>query len=283
MKRTAFILSTILLAAPFALLSQTTYNPSQIDPQAAPPPAQDRVKAINIYPPKVLPPVPPLSRIAIGAGISPLGGQVQIATNLAGRINLRAIGNYFPYSTSFTVNGINATANMRMASAGASLDIFPFGNGFRVSAGGLFYNLNRLSATAAVPGGQSFTLSGDTYYSSSTTPVDGTALLNLHAIKPAVTATVGWGNVIPRNGGHLSFPFEIGAAYVGAPVLSVNLGGFVCLDQAQTECYNFATDPNAAQARADLAAQITKWNSDLSPFKFYPIVSFGVAYNFRIR
>jgi len=288
MKRSAILLCCALWAVPLVMVAQTTYSPDQVNPQAAPPP-QTRVKAINLYPTRIVSQIPPLSRIAFGVGISPLGGQAQIATNINTHFNLRATGNYFPYSTNFTVNGIDTTANLRMASAGASLDGFPFRNGFRISAGALFYNLNRFSAAAAVPAGNSFTLNGTTFYSASpnsitgATPITGNALLNLHARKPAATATIGWGNMIPRDGGHWSVPFEVGVAYIGAPVLTVNLGGFVCLDQAQTQCYNFATDPNTANARADLSSQVTKWNSDISPFKFYPIVSVGVGYSFKIR
>ena len=290
MKHSALLLCCALWAVPVATVAQTTYSPDQINPQPAPPP-QTRVKAINLYPVKTVSRIPPLSRIAFGAGISPLGGQAQIATNINTHFNLRATGNYFPYSTNFTVNGIDTTANLRLASAGATLDGFPFRNGFRISAGGLFYNLNRFSAAAAVPAGNSFTLSGTTFYSASpnsitgATPIAGNALLNFlpRRNKPAATATIWPGNMIPRDGRHWSVPFEVGVAYIGAPVLTVNLGGFVCLDQAQTQCYDFATDPNAANARSYLSAQVTKWNSDISPFKFYPIVSVGVGYSFKIR
>jgi hypothetical protein len=264
-------------------MAQTTYSPSQNEAQQAPPAPSDRVLPVNMLPKaKPLPPKP-LSRIAIGASVSPLGPTLQVATNLNSHFNLRGTGSFFTYSTTFTQSGINATAKMNLASAGATLDIFPFRGGFRISPGALFYNQNRLTAVALVPGGQSFTLSGDTYYSSSIPPISGTGYLGLHTTRPAFTATAGWGNMIPRSGGHWSFPVEIGAAFIGAPTLNVSLGGLVCLDQAQTQCYDFATDPNAAAARADLTAQEAKWTKDLNPLKTYPIISFGVAYNFRIR
>ena len=43
---------------------------------------------------------------------------------------------------------------------------------------------------------------------------------------------------------------------------------------------NVATDPTL---NANLQAQIAKYKSDLDPLKFYPIVSFGVSYSFKIR
>jgi len=45
-------------------------------------------------------------------------------------------------------------------------------------------------------------------------------------------------------------------------------------------CVNVATYPTV---QANLQAQVAKYKNDLDPLKTYPIVSFGVAYNFRIR
>jgi hypothetical protein len=92
--------------------------------------------------------------------------------------------------------------------------------------------------------------------------------------------TTGWGNMISRRGGHWSFPFELGAAFIGVPSVNVALtSGLACNAQGQN-CVNVATDPNV---QANLQAQIAKYKSDLNPFKYYPIVSFGVGYNFSLR
>jgi hypothetical protein len=235
--------------------------------------------------------VKPLSRIALEGGISPLGIQMQAAINLSSHFNARGTGNLFNYSTNFTTNGISATAKLNMASAGAALDVYPFHAGFRLSPGVLFYNQNQLTATTAVPGGTSFTLNGTTYYSANAntttgaTPVNGNGTLGLNTNKTAFTATTGWGNMIPKTGRHWSFPFEIGVALVGAPTVKVNLGGWACNDQAQTLCTNIAstTNPIAIAIQSNLTAQVAKWTTDLNSLKTYPIVSFGVAYNFRIR
>lgn len=224
----------------------------------------------------------PLSRVAMGVGISPLGITLTAATNLNRYMNLRGTGNVFSYSiNSFNTNGFNVTPKLDLASAGASLDFFPFPNhGFRVSPGVLFYNQNGATASFDVTGGTSFTLNDYTYYASSTNPVRGSGTLGLHSNSPAFTATTGWGNVIPRSGGHWSFPFEIGAAFIGAPAVNIALtSGQVC-DANGLNCVNVATDPNV---QANLQAQIVKYRKDLDPLKTYPIVSFGVAYNFSVR
>ena len=233
----------------------------------------------------------PFSRMAIGAGVSPLGVGAQVTTSMGTHLNLRVVGNGFPYSTNFNTNGFTAHAKLNLASAGIAGDIYPFHKGFRVSPGVLFLNNNRLTATSTVAGGTSFTLNGDTFYSANAnsvtgaTPLNANAHLGLNTTKPAFTLTTGWGNTIPRNGNHWSFPFEVGAAFIGSPSLSANLKGWACYDQAQTECTDVAstTNPIALQIQSDMNAQIAKWKNNIDPLKTFPIVSFGVDYSFGTR
>jgi hypothetical protein len=267
MKRIAHLFCAAMTIAPMALLAQSA------------PPVNSPLVTSR-----------PFSHIAFGAGVSPLGIQLQAATNLSSHFNLRGTGNVFNHSTNFTSNGINATAKLNLASAGAAVDIYPFHVGFRLSPGVLFYNQNQLTAGAAVPGGTSFTLNGTTYYSANTnsgtgaTPINGSGVLGLNTTKPAFTITTGWGNMIPRKG-HWSVPVELGVALIGAPTVNVNLGGWACYDQAQTQCANIgsATNPIAIAVQSNLTAQVAKWTSDLNPLKTYPIISVGVAYSFHLR
>jgi len=283
------LLSLALLAAPSVLIAQAASSSIELvnenaAPDALSSPAPSAILNGNASPGRV-------SRIGIGGGISPLGINMQVATNISAHFNLRGTGNFFKYSNTFNTNGLNLNAKVNLASGGGALDIYPFRAGFRISPGVLFYNGNQVTASDAVAGGTSFTLNGQTFYSATAntatgaTPVFGNAALGLNATKPAFTITTGWGNMIPRKEGHWSFPFEIGVALTGAPSLTANLGGWACYDKAQTECANLAstTNPVAIAVQSDLQAQLVKWRSDLNPLKTYPIVSIGVAYAFHIR
>jgi hypothetical protein len=230
------------------------------------------------------------SRVAVGFGFSPLGAGIHVATNVTDRVNLRITGNVLGFSTNFTTEGISATGKLDLASAGISADLYPFRNGFRVSPGLLVYNGNHISVNDSVAGGTSFTLNNQTFYSASAnsatgaTPVTGTARLDLNTTKPAFTLTTGWGNMIPHKGWPVSFPFEAGVAFIGAPSLNAGLTGWACYDQAQTQCANIAgNNAVATQLQGDLHAQVAKWTSDLEPLKTYPIISAGVAYSFSLR
>ena len=212
-----------------------------------------------------------------------MGVNLQMAVIANRYMNLRGTGNFFNYSISnVSVNGLEASGTLNLATAGAAVDFYPFPtHGFRLSPGAMFLNRNQAGATVIAPGGTSFTLDGYTYYSSQANPVTGVASLGLNTQNPAFTFTTGWGNMIPRRGGHLSFPFEIGAAFIGAPSLNMALtSGQVCMDPAgTTNCIDVAGN---SQIQTNLEAQRAKYQNDVNPFRFYPIVSFGVAYSFNL-
>lgn len=213
-----------------------------------------------------------------------MGVNLQAAVNANRYMNIRGVGNFFNYSVNnISTNGLELNGKLNMATAGASVDFYPFPNhGFRISPGALFYNQNGINATAMAAGGTSFTLDGYTYYSSEANPVSGTASLGLHTQSPAFTITTGWGNMISRRGGHLSFPFEIGAAMIGAPTVNMALtSGQVCANpQGTIGCVDVVGNP---QIESNLQAQVAKYQNDVNQLRFYPIFSFGVAYNFGIR
>jgi len=281
------IFAAVLLSAVPALVAQSSSSLDFTDSEAVAGGGSGSVAPVRTA---SAGPARPFSRIAFGAGVSPQGIQFSMTTNVNQHLNLRTTGSVFSYSTEFTTSGIRADASLALKSVGTALDVYPFHKGFRISPGLLFYNGDQLTANASVPGGTSFTLNDQTYYSAHANsatgaiPVNGNALLNLHTSSPAFTITTGWGNTVPRNG-HWSFPFEIGVALTGAPSLKVNLGGWACYDQAQTECTDITskTDPIALQIQSNLGAQVAKWTRDIEPLKTYPMASFGVAYSFGIR
>ena len=279
-KQTVPVLSLVLLFASAGLAAQTpSFSTSLVDPESSLDGSAGQVSS----PKGDASSSHTLTRFALGFGVSPLGLQLAATTNVSKNLNLRATGNFFNYSTNFNSSGISATGKLSLASMGVAVDYYPLHLPIRISPGLLLYNGNQLTATANVPGGDSFTLNGQNYYSATSNPLNGTGTLALNTNKAAFTITTGWGNQIPRKG-HLSFPFEIGIAVVGAPTVNVNLGGTVCLDQAQTECANLqGNNPIANNFQTNLTAQVAKWNSDLKPLTTYPIISGGVAYSFHIR
>jgi len=213
------------------------------------------------------------SKIGIGIKISTLGAGVEVATPLAGKLNLRGGFNIFRYSTSITNNGIVYDGSLHFQSAEAHLDWFPIG-GFHISPGLLFYNGNNLSGAASVPGGQNFSLGSTQYESDPAAPVTGTGKLDFVKVAPSIM--VGIGNLIPRNGRHFSFLAEIGGAYQGSARVNLNLTGNVC-DTTGTVCRSISSDPTV---QANIVAQQQKIQKDVNPYRFFPVVSVGFGFNF---
>lgn len=303
MKYTPVLLSLLILAATSALPAQSPSAPATAKPAAKLTPAQTAQKqaAAKIAAKKAKKAevhLKPFSSIAFGGGISLMGVNMQASTNLNRYLNLRGTGNYFNYTASnistngfdnISTNGFDLNGKVNFATAGAALDIFPFPkHGFRVSPGVLFYNQNGITATATPQPGKSFSLNGYDYYPDALTqaadPFQVNVNLGLNTHKQAFTLTTGWGNVIPRHrqnqlSSHLTFPFELGVAFTGTPTLNMTLQGWAC-DGNGANCVNMATDTTA---QSNLNDQLVKWQSDLDPWKVYPIFSFGVSYSFNLR
>jgi hypothetical protein len=204
------------------------------------------------------------------------------------RVNL----NFLTIDTGrFDVEGFNADVNVHFASAGASLDWYPYSSVWRISPGLLFYNGNQISVKSVIAPGTSFTLDGETFYSASAnavtgaTPLTGTGILGLHSTKPAFTIAGGFGKFIPRSNRHWSFPSEFGVAFTGAPSANISVSGWTCLDKAQTRCSDVgsSSNPVGADFNNALNGALTKWRRDLAKVQIYPLFSYSVVYSFNIR
>jgi len=211
--------------------------------------------------------------IGIGVKVSTLGVGGEAALPLAHRANVRVGANFFNYSHSFDKDGVTYKGTLNLRSAQATYDFFPMGE-FHISPGVLLYNGNSLTANASVPGGQSFTLSNTTYVSDGTDPVGGTGKLTTYKTAPMLL--VGFGNLVPRSSRHFTASFEIGAAYQGPPRIALNLTGSAC-DSTGLNCRSIASDPTI---QSNIQAEQSKLEKKASPFRFYPVISFGLGFKF---
>jgi len=210
----------------------------------------------------------------IGVKASLLGGGIEAAARVNQRTNVRAGFNMISYSRGFNKDGVPYSGQLSFKTIEAHYDIFPFGGGFRVSPGVLAYIGDPVTATAAVPGGQTFSLGGTTYYSDPAAPVTGNGKLNFNRAAPL--ATFGWGNLISRKESkHISVPLEFGVAFQGSPKATLHLAGNACLSPG-VNCLS-VTDPTI---QAGIQSEQTKINNSMSFFKVYPIISVGLGYKF---
>jgi hypothetical protein len=258
-----------------------------------PPPAVAASDKQPLEPYAAIEPVRPLSRLGIGADISPLGVGIKSAVDLTPQLDARLMANYFNYVNGrIEVDGFNIYGRLHLASGAAALDWYPFASVWRLSIGTLFVNQNHASVALNATPGTSFTLNGQTFYSANpnpiigATPLSGAASLAFHTNRPALTLSGGFARFIPQQYSHRwSFPAEFGVAFTGPPALNVTPSGWVCQDQQQTQCANIAdtTNPVGASFNQSLQTVLTKDRRSLSGFRVYPLFSYSVVYSFNFR
>jgi len=210
--------------------------------------------------------------VGVGVKVSTLGIGGEVAVGVSHRSNVRVGFNAFSYGHTFDKDGATYKGTLDLHSAEATYDYFPL-RWFHLSPGVLIYNGDKVSANVSVPGGQTFTLSKTTYLSDPADPVSGTGKLTVYKAAPVLL--FGIGNLAKRSG-HFSTSFEIGAAYQGPPRVGLNLAGSAC-DSSGLFCRSISSDPTI---QSNIAAEQSKLNKSASPYRFYPVISFGFGYKF---
>ena len=194
--------------------------------------------------------------LTLKAGTTGIGGDVTFG--LSDNFNIRAGIGYFTW-TQKNVGGDASDqkdAKLTLLDVPITLDWYPItGNGFRFSAGVLFNNnTGELSASS----GQSVSINGNDYLVSSMS-----GKIDFNRIAPYIG--IGYGNAADISS-HWHFSSDLGVAFVGTPNIRLDA---TALDPTQQGALN-----------NDVASQISKYQDDAKPFKFYPVISLGVSYTF---
>ena len=215
------------------------------------------------------------SGVGIGVKAGLLGAGIEAATPLSYHVNIRGGGNFMNYSDTLTSDGISYNAALRFRSAEASVDWFPWAKGFHVSPGALLYNGNQITGNASVPGGQTFTLNGTTYTSSTTDPVTGTGGVTMNKAAPKLPSA-------GRPGSPQRPPLQRSCG----TRRGIHRRSQSCRNLAGTACYTYEGTPYCSNVatnsmiQSSLAAQVLKLNNDAKDARFFPLLSLGFAYCF---
>jgi hypothetical protein len=202
--------------------------------------------------------------IAVGAKVSTLGLGGEVTVGITPSFNARAGYNGFNYSGSTSQNQINYDYKLSLGSFPVLLDWYPFEHsGFRLSPGVIFNN-NKVTATGTSAQATSFTIGGQTYFTNQIGSLTGTVDFD----KTVPYAGLGWGNTVGKDSG-LSFVFDLGVIFQGTPKVELNASNL---------------QNNPAIVREAIQNSIDKEIADLKDktdkFKYYPVVSIGLAYKF---
>ncbi|HEY6770036.1 MAG TPA: hypothetical protein VI386_35295, partial [Candidatus Sulfotelmatobacter sp.] len=191
----------------------------------------------------------------------------ELATRVTEGSNIRLGFNDFAFAHNFNNDGSLYTARLNLFSLQANYDWFPYHGSFHISPG-VLYNGNRMKAGTSSNG------AAQAEPGIFDNPVTGSARIEFSKFAPMLL--MGWGNMIPRSGKHFSVPFEFGVVYHGNPKASLQMNPIVC-NPNNFMCQEASLDPSIESGFQDEQVKIRK---EVSPFKFYPVVSIGLGYRF---
>ncbi len=184
------------------------------------------------------------------------GGTLGIGPELGYRIGdmfgVRANATFLSVSHGFDSNDLDYRGKVKLKSGGLMLDAFPFGGGFRISAGARINgNDGRVRAMPSGP----VTIGNTTYTPAQIGTITGTAETKNFA--PALT--LGWAG---QNRQGFIFGVEAGALFQG----KVRLNRF-------TASTNLIRPADLERERQDL-------QDDIDDYKVYPILQLTAGYRF---
>jgi hypothetical protein len=214
------------------------------------------IAAVAIVPLLYLPGVAPADT-SLGIRAGTLGGGLELSTALSQRAGVRLNVDGYNRTQSSTQDNIQYDMKLKLRTASLLGDWFPFANNFRISAGAMF-NGNKFTLKGQPTGGN-YTINGNTYTAAEVGSLDATVDFR----KGAPYFGLGYGR--PINSG-LSLIFDLGVVFQGSPRSKIDV---TCGVTAQ-----------CAQLQSDAAAEQSKLDDSLHNFKYYPLISLGLAYTF---
>ena len=194
--------------------------------------------------------------IGVNVKAGTLGAGVELSKGFSDKLSVGLALNAYTYKTTDKTSNVDYDYKFELQSAGLLANYHPFSGIFRLTAG-VMMNNNELSLTGKPVSGATYTLNGVTYTASQVGTLTGKVTFN----KTAPYLGLGWGS---RPNGSFGLTADIGALYQGSPKLTLDATGAL-------------SDPALA---ANVRAERAKAESDLSSFKWYPVVSLGLYYRF---
>ncbi len=196
---------------------------------------------------------------SLGVRAGTLGGGVELSHAFSQRTGVRLDIDGYNRTQSSTQDNIQYDMKLKLQTGSLLGDWYPFAGNFRISAGAMF-NGNKFTLKGQPTGG-SYTINGVTYTAAQVGSLDATVDFN----KGAPYFGIGYGR--PINSG-LSLIFDLGVMFQGSPHSNI------------TATCGAATPTQCAALQSDAAAEQSKLDDSLHNFKYYPVVSLGLAYTF---
>jgi hypothetical protein len=196
------------------------------------------------------------SGMSLTGKIGTLGYGAELNFGISDSFSTRVGLNDYTYKHNANSSMLNYDFKLQLQTVSALADWYPFAGSFRTS-GGFLYNNNKVGFVANPTGGN-YIINGVTYSSTQIASLQGTMKFN----KVAPYIGIGWGNPVAKNEGW-GLVSDIGVLYQSKPTIDLVV---TCA----------AACP--AQIQTDASAENTKLQNDFSGFRWWPVVSIGIFY-----
>ncbi len=199
--------------------------------------------------------------VGVTGKVGSLGAGAELSFGRSDYFSARIGLNAFTYNYNHTSSTVNYDFKLQLQTISALADWYPFAGRFRTSAG-LMYDNNK-ATLGGNPTGGTYTLNGTTYSAAQVASLQGTMAFN----KVAPYLGIGWGNPVSKNKGW-GLVSDVGVMFQGKPTTTLTA----------TCAAAIATSPTCTQLQADTAAENAKLQDDVKNFRWWPVVSVGISY-----
>ncbi|MDE1146025.1 MAG: hypothetical protein PW843_05295 [Azospirillaceae bacterium] len=193
---------------------------------------------------------------SVGPVISTLGLGLEAGARLDDLFGLRINGNGFSFSANRDVRNVHYDGDATLESFGALVDLHPFRDGWRLSAG-MRLNLNEVDLKGT-PTNSTYTIHGTTYTATEVGQLNGKIAFN--RFSPYIG--VGYEGAVSD---HWRLGFDLGAMYHGTPRVSLDATGPV----TSTPSFNQQLEDERQELR-----------DDVKDYSWYPVVGVTLKYAF---
>ena len=199
---------------------------------------------------------------SLGIRAGTLGGGLELSYALSQRAAVRLNVDRYNRTQSSDQDNIQYDMKLKLQTASLLGDWFPFANNFRISAGAMF-NGNKFTMKGQ-PTGAGFTINDQPYAAAEV----GSLEAEVKFKKAAPYFGIGYGRPINRG---LSLIFDAGIMFQGSPRSKIDVSCGAAAPQGSPRCTSLQSDASAEESSLD---------DSLHSFKYYPVISLGLAYTF---
>ncbi len=201
------------------------------------------------------------SKYGLEANLGTPGVGIKYSTNISDNLDLKIGVNGFTYNHTGTESNINYDIDLKLFTVSALVDYHPFNNGFIISSG-VMYNGNKVDYKGRPIGG-TYDIGGTIYNATDVGSLTGKVSFN----DVAPYLGIGYNSVLSSSGLH--FTADLGVMYQGEPDSSLSV-----------TCGSALTAAQCTQLQQDVFKEKQEFDDSIKGYKFYPVLSFGIAYRF---